>query len=278
MAKKTKKRTIVGSPLTPELLCELDAVRKFPRPSEDFDPNGRWANTYRIWTCHGYRQSGNQDVGFLRITRSADGSNETFTLKAYQEVVETDGMQNVIEATIECMNNQLASPTQWHLSSRFFDAGGKIINDLATDEKGLIDANVMSIKSSHHTLKREVARQLTCDWCLFEAVQRLSFDRESSLAFDLLEGLSLPKEDQHLSHRGVKRIRISDEEVSLHQFCQLGRGVLPYEYWLDDSHRLLAVITMNKAYILDEQAESIIKQTTEQLRKSYRRSKNLQRK
>ena len=35
-------------------------------------------------------------------------------------------------------------------------------------------------------------------------------------------------------------------------FAQFGTGILPYEYWLDNRHRLLAVISMNKAYVLDK--------------------------
>ncbi len=79
MAKKSR-RTIVGSPLTPTLLDELGALRDFPPSSEDFKPDGNWVNTYRIWTCHGYRESGNQNVGFIRIEHTAGKTNESFTL------------------------------------------------------------------------------------------------------------------------------------------------------------------------------------------------------
>ncbi|GAI82934.1 unnamed protein product, partial [marine sediment metagenome] len=47
--------------------------------------------------------------------------------------------------------------------------------------------------------------------------------------------------------------------ISLHRFDQLGRGILPCEYWLDDRHRLLMVTSMNKAYILDDHAEKAIR-------------------
>ena len=67
MAKRKASRTIVGSPLTPGLLGELDALGKLPSTPGDFKPDGNWVNKYRIWTCHGYRESGNQDVGFVRL-------------------------------------------------------------------------------------------------------------------------------------------------------------------------------------------------------------------
>ena len=277
MAKK-KKRTIVGSPLTPALLRELGAIGEFAFASEDFKPGGNWVNTYRIWMCHGYRESGNYNVGFVRIKRAAGKANDPFTLIVHQEVVEVDGMLNVIEAEIKCLNNRLASPLKWHLASRFIDSDGEAIDKLGTEEDVTIGGNVMSVETGGQTLKRRITSRLTNDWCIFEAVQRLTFQKEYSVVFDVLEGLSVLKEGQCLSYRGVYPMRIGDQDVRLHCFHQLGRGILPYEYWLDDNHRLLAAISMHKAYILDEQAEKAIRQRTEQLRESYQRVKSMRRK
>jgi hypothetical protein len=242
MAKK-RKRTIVGSPLTPRLLEELGALGNFPPSSEGFKPNGSWVNTYRIWTCHGYRESGNQNVGFIRLERIGQSGKE-FVLNVHQEVAQRDGITNIIEATIKCRNNQLASPLEWKLSSRFIGEDGKNIpglssnnNDAATDETGA----------------------MTGDWCLFEAVQRLKIDKKTLLAFDMLEGQSLLKKDQRLSYRGITGTKIGGEVISLHCFVQLGNGILPCEYWLNENHRLLIVTSMNKAYILDDKAEKVIK-------------------
>ena len=241
MAKKKSKRTIVGLPLTPTLLDELGALGNFPPSSEDFNPTGNWVNTYRIWTCHGYRESGNDNVGFLRIERLIN-PQRSLTLKVHQEVLQTDALVNIIEATIDCRNNQLASPIQWKVSSRFRGADGKYISELSSND---------------NSVAAERLDRSTGDWCLFEAVQRLTFEKAPSLVFDMLEGLSLLKKDQHLSYRGLYPTKIGGENIPLHCFVQLGSGILPCEYWLDDHHRLLAVVSMNKAYILDEQAEKI---------------------
>jgi hypothetical protein len=261
MAKKSK-RMIVGSPLTPTLLNELSALRNFSPSSEDFKPDGNWINTYRIWTCHGYHESGNENVGYLRIKRLIDSDN-SIVLKVHQEVLQADALLNIVEATIECRNNQLASPIQWEVSSRFRAADGNHISQLSCNDNGS-DA--------------ERSNKYTCDWCLFEAVQRLEFNRQTSLIFDMLEGLSLLKKDQHLSYRGLFPTKIGAENIPLHCFVQLGNGILPYEYWLDDHHKLLVVTSMNKAYIFDENAEKITRQVIEQERKSYKKRKGSQRK
>jgi hypothetical protein len=280
MAKKqTSKRTIVGSPLTPALLRELHAVDKFPATPKDFEPQANWVNMYRIWTCHGFRESGNQDVGFIRIERTAREANQPIMLKVRQEVVQTDGLLHTLDAEIKCLNNQLASPVQWHLRSSFLDPNRQNIHDLGTDEIAVVDGNIINVRArGGHKFRREVRGLLTCDWCLFEAVQRLKFDKEPSLNFDMLEGLSLLKQGQRLSYRGDYPMKLSSNNVSLHRFDQLGDGILPYEYWLDNNHRLMAATSMNKAYILDDQAEKTIRQRIEQLRKSYRKSKSAVRK
>ena len=71
-----KKRTIVGSPLTPEMLFKLGATTGFLPDEKPFNPAEEWTNRYRIWTCHGYRESGNVDVGFLQIQRKATGTDK----------------------------------------------------------------------------------------------------------------------------------------------------------------------------------------------------------
>lgn len=272
MAKKISKRTIVGSPLTPQLLHELKALGKIPQTPAHFKPDGNWVNTYRIWTCHGFRETGNQNVGFVRIERTADKANESFMLKVHQEVLQVDGLLHTIEAEIKCVNNQLASPVQWHLSSRFVDHNRKSVDELGTDERAVVDGNIINVRTKGgHRFRREAGGPFTSDFCLCEAVQRLKFNKQSSLAFDMLEGLSLVKKQQRLIYRGVYTTKMGSKDIPLHRFDQIGEGILPCEYWVDNNHRLLVATSMNKAYILDEEAEKTIRQRTKQLRNTYKK-------
>jgi len=168
----------------------------------------------------------------------------------------------------------LAAPVQWHLSSRFIDPDKRPLTRLETDEKALIKGNVISVEIGEHTFKRKVTGHLTSDWCVFEFIQRLKFEEQGWLAFDMLEGLTVMKQNQRLSYRGLHPTKIGAEQISLHCFVQTGSGILPYEYWLDSNHRLVAAISMHKAYILDERAEKILRQRIEQLRNSYNRMKS----
>jgi hypothetical protein len=236
---------------------ELDAITKLSPTPGNFNSAGNWINTYRIWTCHGYRESGNENVGFLRIERIGS-SGETFLLNIHQEVVQTDAIIHIIDGTIKCRNNQLASPVEWKLQSRFIGTDGKHIPKLLSNDNGKAG-------------KR--AERTTSDFCLFEAVQRLAYEQDISVSFDLLEGMSLKKQDHRLSYRGVTPLKMDQTDKPLHCFVQTGSGILPYEYWLDNRHRLLAVISMNKAYILDDKAEQIIEREVKEARESYQRKR-----
>jgi hypothetical protein len=104
-------------------------------------------------------------------------------------------------------------------------------------------------------------------------VQRLTIKNGEEVSFNLLEGLSVLKPEQRLVYRGVYPVRFGLEEISLQWFAQVGRGVLPYDYWLDKNHRLVLAASMNKAYILDEDAESKAAQYAEYQRARYMKKK-----
>jgi hypothetical protein len=272
MAKTQNTRTIVGSPLTPALLRELGVFDQFPPTPKEFDPNADWVNMYRIWACHGFRRSGNQSVGFLRISRTVAKPDEPFTLRLRREVVQVDGLVSTVEAEIKCLNNDLTSPVKWRLQCRFIDPNRQNLDHLGTDETAVVDGNTIEVRTrGARKFRRQVGRRFTSNWCLLEALQRLPFEENAIASFDMLEGLTLLKPNQRLSYRGAYPTKARVTELSLHRFDQLGDGILPYEYWLDENHRLLAVISHNKAYILDEQAESITAQIVDQLRSSYHR-------
>jgi len=250
-------RTIVGSPLTPGLLEDLGALGEIPPAPTSFAPDGDWVNTYRVWTCHGYRESGNDDEGFLKIERVGQGRDGRFRLNVDQQIVHTEAALNAIHAELECKTDPIASLVRWRLSSRFVGPEGEVRPRLGTEERGRVRGEGIEVSMNGRTFTRDGSSRLTADWCLFEAVQRLKFEEGQPLAFDmldLLEGLSLLRRGHRLSYRGVESATFGSG-IPLHGFHQLGHGTLPYEYWLDDQHRLVIVVTHSRVYVLDEKAE-----------------------
>jgi len=264
-------RTIVGSPLTPTFLADLGAVADRWASPGSLDSPSRWMQTYRIWTCHGYRETGNQDVGFLRVRKETSLAEGTFRLRVEQVVVETDALLSRIEADIICREDELASPVKWRLSSRFFGPDNEELSDLGIAETVSVQADTLVAETPTGTRRRQIPVLLTSDWSLFEAVQRLDVGQARKWEVNLLEGLSILKPGQQISYRGLCQEKLGAETMPLHCFQQSGHGVLPTEFWLNRDHRLLAVVSMNKAYILDDQAENVIRRRQQQLQESYRR-------
>jgi hypothetical protein len=84
---------------------------------------------------------------------------------------------------------------------------------------------------------------------------------------------SVFKPDQTLVYKGKIEQNINDKVLVLHRFDHTGPGNLPWEYWLDDQHRLLAVISMNKTYWLDDNAVETAKMAfAQQIERHERRT------
>ena len=252
MAKKI--RTIVGSPLTPEMLFQLGVTPDFSPDGKPFNPAEEWTNRYKIWTCHGYRESGNLDVGFLQIQRGSAGPDKRFELQIHQELQNQEETLNRVVAKIDCIEGDLSCPVKWDYTSVFLDADGKEDKSLTVNVKG--QSSDSEIRWTRNGLLSKLAckGRPSCDWCVYETVQRRANQFTGNLTFDMLESLERFKPGQQLIDRGRVNVKIGNSGRRLHRFDQIGTGVLPFEYWVDETSRLCVIVSMNKAYILDNQS------------------------
>ena len=74
-------------------------------------------------------------------------------------------------------------------------------------------------------------------------------------AMDILKEMDLMQTDQRLVYRGQDTVTLGGVPMVLRHFQQYGRGMLPYDYWLDKNHRLQIFVTLSIAHIRDENAE-----------------------
>lgn len=260
--------TIVGQPMTPELLARIGGLGEFPRSPTDFQPDGAWVNRYRIHTCHGYFESGNRDQGVLRVERIPEDGR--FTLKVRQRIVADAGSTHILDAWIRCEPDALASLIQWRVLSRYEDISGEPMPELDGEVSGSVAGSRMDMVTGGQTKSRELARPLTSDWTLFEAIQRLAPSPPDVPVFDVLEGLSLYRDEHRIGDRG--NYRADDVPgAPLRWYQQIGRGVLPYEYWLGSDRRLLVVTTHARAYVLDDNADEAVNQRLQRIREQQAR-------
>ena len=246
-------RTPVKRPLCPSVLSAMGVLKSLPLPDRAFDPSGNWSHTYRIWTCHGYLKSGNKTQGHLRITRSAgDGGPSLAVEQSVCMDRKRDKRFHHLSARVACRRDTLCSPASWTLKSRFTGgpAGEKTPN-VDCETSGKIENGRVVLRTAGGESRRDAGERITADWCLFAAVQ--GFDPEKEVPpFTLLEGLALLKPDQHIAADGRKPVTWGTSTVRLLRYVQIGRGVWPYEYWLDEHGRLVMVVTGPRCYILEK--------------------------
>jgi len=267
------KPVIVGAPLSPQLLRTIGALQEYPPAPVDFDPAGAWVNTYRIFACGGYVRDGNKNVGVLRLERAPGSTRGQFTLRIHQRIVNDTGHTHFLQAELTCQNDEFATLAKWRLRSWFVDTEGQKLPGLEMEQTGEAGPGGALIRCGNSELRRQTSRPLTSDWSLFEAIQRRALSSEPSQEFDLLEGLSTLRQRHRIRYRGqyqASALRPSH----LHWFQQLGRGVLPYEYWLDDKHRLVTAVTLARAYILDDQADQLVDQHLKEILERNKRRRN----
>ena len=205
-------------------------------PTEPFDPNGEWVHNYSIWNSARARNAKSEPLGSLRIHRRLM-PNGNIRLQVTEAARMSSKCSGVVKAAVTCKADDLATPIQWKVDSEVLDPQSKQVP-------------LTAIGVSNSADKMKVTGRISSNWSLFDAVQRLPFDSRTT-EFTLLEELELVKPDQKLSAGQTAEVELGGRLVKLHSFEQIGQGILPVTYWLDDQHRLIIATGGRRSYLLD---------------------------
>ena len=233
-------KRFIDNPLTPSVLAALGVLQD-ETVSALYDNKVKHLNTiYGIWTTDGYVKNKNKFLGELSLSRTAISQDE-FQLAIEQIYYNADFVNHRITSTMVCRNNPLASPVSWKLTCDFTDASKSRLYDNSNfTETARFVGNEVNRIISGSSFKRKVSDNFTSDWSLLSVINRLPFDASVRYEFDMLEGLRRFRKNNILVYKG---------KTEFHHFQQIGTGILPYDYWLNDEHLLVMVITGNRAYI-----------------------------
>lgn len=229
-------------------------LRDFQPPTEIFDPNGTWEHRYRVcvvrtepkkgWLC--------QSSGALGLRRKP-ANGDTFRLEVSFGAIQGGNVMDRLEAQLTCKADRPGSLLSWERRSLLLDRKGDPVADILTKETGKVAQGVVRRQGIRERRIR-VRDPVTCNWCLFDAVQRLPFHNAPFLNFTMLEELDLLRPNQRLAYRQTIVLELGGRRVRLHGFEQFGEGILPYTYWLDEQHRVLFAIGGLRAYLFDPKA------------------------
>ena len=232
-------------PLTLDSLVDYGAFGGFIPPVETFDPDGAWENRYRVWLYSASNQ------GTMRLTRSATPPSQTGVLNVEQSVIQSPGSVHQTSAQIQFVADALSTPQSWQIDSVILDLNSQPIEKSRVLETGSVTGGQIQVIANGRTLLRPAPAVFTSNWSLFDAVQRLPGPATTPLEFDLLEELDLLKTGQRLSYQESRTLDVNGNNLSLIGYHLIGEGILPYEFWVDEQHRLLIALSGLRAYIYD---------------------------
>ena len=248
--------------LTPEILSLPrslavlhDVLLTVQAPAGDFDPTGEWDHSYAVHTvipANNGKAVNTPRQGSLRLRRAPKGKDR-FTLTV--DLSTSHALQHTysVHAEVTCASDTLSSPREWTLTSATNDAEGKPLPDTEATRSGRVrDGKLVTLAPARRVVPAPKA--LTSSWSLFDALQRLPKDHAEALEFAMLEELDLLKTDQRLAYRQTAEATFAGGPVTLHGYEQLGRGILPYVYWLDDARRLLLAVGGMRAFVWEGSA------------------------
>ncbi len=236
----------------------LEQLKAFSLPSGAFDAEDCWQHSYDVYPVYGkWSKWSEEHKGQCRIKREVLSGNDTFRLEVSSEVTFLDygyGIHptktQLTTASIQCANNTLATLQSWRLESASLDGEGEPRPLSQMSESGVFAKGIIKLTNPEGVSREiDVSENLTSNWSLFDAVQRLHKKEPPKADFEMLEDLRLPRANQHLTSDGLIEAELGGEMIRLYGFHQIGDGILPIHYWLDEQGRLLFALGGVRAYL-----------------------------
>jgi hypothetical protein len=226
-----------------ELVAGASAyIKRFPPPDGAFDPLGDWKQTFVLWTVN-YKAK----VGALVLERQKRDAQK-FALKVEWHVQQRGYGFHHVSASISCASDALATPLWWRSEVKLPPASEQPLRG----DRGVCEASardgVIVTADAKKPFGDKPLGAWTSNWSLLEAVQRLDGEKAKLQAFTMLDFLDVRKDEQQLSFMGRQKVTCAGKELDLTGYQQVGRGILPYEYWVDENRRLRFVISGSRAY------------------------------
>jgi len=244
-----------------------DYLRGVSPPEGRFDPEDAWEHVYDVFPVYGKLDVTGQawsarHKGALRIRRTPLAQEGAVRLEVTSEVTFLDfeplpTRSQRTTARVRCLADTLSTPVAWELQSTAHNAEGNARAMSELRESGSLYDGTLEFSNGDRSRTVQVVGEVTSNWSLFDAVHRLPCDERASFEFVMLEDLRLPRRGQSLAWAGRTEISMRGSAVRLHGYRQVGEGVLPLHYWLDEEGRLLLVLGNVRAYIWKGAATAI---------------------
>jgi len=237
----------------------LGQLKDFLLPEGQFDAEGSWEHRYNVYPIYTkWSVWSEKHEGECVIKRKELPGGGDFELEVSSEVTFIDfGYGNhptksqLTTAKIRCANDVLGTPKSWELESAALGEGKNRFSLSEVRERGVFERGKVVLGSAGVRRRRiKVVGDLTSNWSLFDAVQRMYKAKETpNREFSMLEDLRLLRVGQRLVYDGPAEFDLGGKRVRLYGYHQIGEGILPIHYWVDETGRLLFALGGVRIYL-----------------------------
>lgn len=231
----------------------------FRPPTGSFDPESAWESSYRLFIIGHlsapYREWQRVAAGALRLRREplTGGRFRLRVSFTAAQGIHGGGSIDRVEAELICTSDRFATLRSWRRRVLCLAPDGAPVGGMDMRESGRVTKGVL-IRRTARERTRRVSLPLTCNWAIFEALQRLPAETKEALRFAMLEELEFLRPNQCLRRGEPLEVETGGHSVRWLRFEQFGEGVLPWTYCLDEQHRVVAAFTVMRAYVYDPTA------------------------
>lgn len=257
---KYQNRKKIEGAFTPETLFEYGIFNPEICNTGKMDFKNGWTNTYSTMSCYGHQEF-IIDIGDVTIAHQPEKGTGAYTMtQVYKNYVSDmffvpdderePEMLNINTATLTADNSAIPVLKEWNSTASLTSTARPSLNQSFT-EKVTVTGTILNVKTVNGKYKRQLDSAPTCDWLIFAAVQQLPKDPALTHSFDMLEACRAHRPGQELTFKGQKTYTFGSKKVKLSCFEQIGEGILPYQYFLDENNRLVLVISGYRILVLN---------------------------
>ncbi len=218
----------------------------FEPPVEPWDPQADGRLTYGIYTLamRGAR------LGTLGMSRRSLGDGTVSLTVDYDKAVPGNHRQKMA-AEIVCRTDAISTPLRWQFTSKTVAPGGKTIAGTRWTKSGRVVDGGLEMTDARSTRRVALPEAHTVNWALFDAVMRLPRRPFDPIHFALVDHFDQVKPAHRLSYRKTVDVVFPSpaspktetgpaskapraRPLRLHGYDQLGHGMVPWVWWVDD--------------------------------------------
>lgn len=224
-------------------------VNQIALPVGLFDPAGSWQHRYGVYSAAGKLSQ----VGELRLERQVQASGRVLLDMRYQKSL--SGGRQTISAKIHlAADSPLSTPEDWSFVARVMGPEGRTIENTQIKKSIRVQEGVLKIDDASGQRIEPVRGNYTLNWALFDAIGRLPAEIFDPIRFTLVDHFDQVKPNHTLRFRASTDVTIRGKPQTLRAYDQVGEGIVPWVWWVDQRGRLLAAVSGLEVYLLQPTA------------------------